>query len=51
VEAADGVRPEPERVYVIAPSTLLTLEQGALRVTASAEGASSAPIDVLLHSL
>ena len=48
-EAADGVRPEPDRVYIIAPSTLLTLEQGVMRVIP--EVAASAPIDVFFRSL
>jgi len=49
-EAVDGVRLEPEHVYVIAPGTLLTIEQGVLHVTASQQ-APSLPIDEFLQSL
>jgi PAS domain S-box-containing protein len=51
IEAADGVRPEPDRAYVIAPGTMLTLEGGAFRVTAADEPTAHAPIDALFRSL
>jgi two-component system, chemotaxis family, CheB/CheR fusion protein len=49
--AADGVRPECDRVYVIPPVTLLTLLAGTFRVTTAPDPNSQAPIDRFLRSL
>jgi len=51
VEAADGVRPERDHVYVIAPGTLLTLERGRFTVAATPNTSSRVPIDTLFRSL
>ena len=50
LEAADGMRAEPDHVYVIAPGTLLTVTKAVLHVTATG-AAPSSPIDALFHSL
>ncbi|HEY6006395.1 MAG TPA: chemotaxis protein CheB, partial [Anaeromyxobacter sp.] len=50
-QAADGVQPRPDHVYVIAPNTVLTLERGALRVAPASEPTSAARIDALFRSL
>ena len=50
LQASDGLAPEPDHVYVIAPGTLLTIDQGVFHVVAY-EGPSSALIDAFLHSL
>ena len=36
-QAEDGVRPQPDHVYIIPPNAVLTLERGALRVATAAE--------------
>lgn len=50
-EAADGVRPEADHAYVIAPGTLLTLEDGAVKVIPTAEPSAQAPTENFLRSL
>jgi two-component system, chemotaxis family, CheB/CheR fusion protein len=50
LQASDGLPPEPDHVYVIAPGTLLTIDKGVLRVVAS-QGPSSSLIDAFFHSL
>jgi len=50
-QAEHGVRPEPDHVYVIAPNTNLTVEQGALRVAPSSGETSPTRIDAFLRSL
>ena len=50
IEAVDGQRIEPDRVYVIMPATSLTVVQRVLRVQPVA-GHSAHPIDDLLVSL
>jgi two-component system, chemotaxis family, CheB/CheR fusion protein len=51
VEARDGMRVEPDHVYVIAPSTNLSIEGGVLRVVPQTEGVLRHPIDVFLLSV
>lgn len=51
VEARDGVRVEPDHVYIIAPATNLSIAGGVLRVAPQAEGVLRHPIDVFLLSL
>jgi two-component system, chemotaxis family, CheB/CheR fusion protein len=51
VEATDGTRAEADRVYVIAPGTLLTLEDGAFRVAAAVDETVRAPVDAFFRSL
>ena len=51
VEAVDGMRPEREHVYVIAPGTLLTLQGGRFAVDVTPETFSRAPIDTFFRSL
>jgi two-component system, chemotaxis family, CheB/CheR fusion protein len=48
--ATHGTRPEPNRVYVIAPGTLLTLEHGLFHVSRP-EPHSRTPIDAFFRSL
>jgi two-component system CheB/CheR fusion protein len=52
-EAKDGVRVEPDRVYVIPPGTQMTIEQGVLRVSPiqGDERRPHLPIDFFLRSL
>ena len=50
IEAVDGLRIEPDRVYVITPATGLTVAHGALRVR-SATDHSAQRIDDLFGSL
>jgi two-component system, chemotaxis family, CheB/CheR fusion protein len=50
LEAADGMRAEPDHVYVIAPGTLLTATKTILHVAAT-EAAPISPIDALFRSL
>jgi two-component system CheB/CheR fusion protein len=50
LQASDGLPPEPDHVYVIAPGTLLTIDKGVFHVVAY-EGPSSSLIDAFLHSL
>jgi two-component system, chemotaxis family, CheB/CheR fusion protein len=51
VEARDGVRVEPDHVYVIAPGTNLSFDRGVLRVVSQVEGVLRHPIDIFLLSL
>jgi PAS domain S-box-containing protein len=51
VEAVDGLHPEREHVYVIAPGTLLTLERGRFTVSGTPDTSSRAPIDTFFRSL
>src|SRR2546422_674038 len=52
VQAEDGLRVEANRVYVIAPNTKLTIEQGVLHSTPSFEGVNpNLPIDHFFQSL
>jgi two-component system, chemotaxis family, CheB/CheR fusion protein len=52
VEAANGVRPEPDHIYVVAAGTRLTLDKDALQVTESPEPtADDGPIDAFFRSL
>ncbi|MCG6941670.1 MAG: PAS domain S-box protein [Thiohalocapsa sp.] len=51
LEAADGMRPEPDHAYVIAPGTLLALADGAFRVTALTVGVAGGAIDHCFRSL
>jgi two-component system CheB/CheR fusion protein len=51
-QAADGVRPLPEHVYVIPPNAVLTVRQGVLRLTPSVEPRHvNTAIDALFASL
>jgi PAS domain S-box-containing protein len=50
-QAVDGMRPEPDHVYIIAPNTILTLDRGALRVAPASEPTSALRIDALFRSL
>jgi two-component system CheB/CheR fusion protein len=50
-QAEDGVRARPDRVYVIAPNTVLALERGVLRVATPEAVGSRKPVDTLLGSL
>jgi len=50
-EAADGVQPEADHAYVVAPGTLLVLEAGVFRVTQVAEPTKQGPIDLFFRSL
>ncbi len=51
-QARDGLRVEPDHVYVIAPNTELSLMDGRLQVTARVEGLGAhLPIDRLFRSL
>ena len=50
LQAADGMRAEPDHVYVIAPGTLLTVTKAVLHVAAT-EAAPISPIDAFFHSL
>ena len=49
--AVDGKTLEADHVYVIAPGTLLTLEESPLRLSATAQPAVQAAIDVFFRSL
>lgn len=52
VEATDGVRIEPNHLYIIAPGTYLAANKGALRVSKPlARHGLRLPFDFLLHSL
>jgi two-component system, chemotaxis family, CheB/CheR fusion protein len=51
VEAADGVCPEPDHVYVIPPGAQLRLAAGAFAVTPVAEAASRGAVDAFFCSL
>lgn len=51
-EAADGLRLEPDHLYVIPPGQYLSLRQGALQLTRpQTHRGARLPFDVLLHSL
>ena len=50
-QAEDGVRPQPDHVYVIPPNAVLTLERGGLRVATAADTGLRTPIDAFLRSL
>ena len=50
VQAADGIRAEPDHVYVISPGTLLTLTKAVLQVAAT-DTTPVSPIDAFFHSL
>jgi two-component system, chemotaxis family, CheB/CheR fusion protein len=50
VDATDCTRPEPNRVYVIAPGTLLTLEHDSFQVKRP-EPHSRTPVDAFFRSL
>jgi two-component system CheB/CheR fusion protein len=50
LQASDGLAPQPDHVYVIAPGTLLTIDKSIFHVVAY-EGPSSSLIDAFLHSL
>jgi PAS domain-containing protein len=50
-EATDGLRPEPNHVYVIVPGTLLTLENGVFRVVAGQGPTARTPVDTFFRSL
>jgi two-component system CheB/CheR fusion protein len=51
LQAEDGVRAQPDHVYVIPPNAVLTLEQGVLRVASAAATGLRTPIDAFLRSL
>ena len=51
VEAAHGVRVEPDHVYVIAPNTSLSIAQGVLEITPRAASRPHLAVDHLFHSL
>jgi len=50
-QAEDGVRAQPDHVYIIPPNAVLTLERGLLRVARPAETGLRTPIDTFLRSL
>jgi two-component system, chemotaxis family, CheB/CheR fusion protein len=52
-QATDGVRPEPNHVYVVPPNSCMTLEGGLLRIETRQENSriSHMPIDHFLRSL
>jgi len=50
LSASDGIKVEPNHVYVCPPGQLMTLEQGQLRLRPSI-AADAKPIDVFLSSL
>ncbi len=50
-QAEDGVRAQPDHVYIIPSNAVLTLERGLLRVARAAETALRRPIDTFLRSL
>ncbi len=50
-QAEDGVRAQPDHVYVIPPNAVLTLARGVLRVAPAAETGLRTPIDAFLRSL
>ncbi len=52
IEATDGLRVEPNHVYVIPPNSNLAIAQGILRVRPRGEGAGlHVPVDYLFRSL
>jgi two-component system CheB/CheR fusion protein len=51
IEGADGVRVEPNRVYVPPPHSVVTLSDGRLRVDASAHDGAFRPIDAFFDAL
>jgi two-component system CheB/CheR fusion protein len=50
-QAEDGIRPQPDHVYVIPPNAVLTLERGLLRIARPAETGLRTPIDAFFRSL
>ena len=50
-QAEDGLRPQPDHVYIIPPNAVLTLERGVLRVATAADTGLRTPIDAFLRSL
>ncbi len=50
-QAEDGVRAQPDHVYVIPPNAVLTLARGVLRVAPAVETGLRTPIDAFLRSL
>ncbi|WP_245572748.1 CheR family methyltransferase [Lichenihabitans psoromatis] len=51
-EASDGLRLEPDHLYVIPPGRYLSVRQGALHLTKpKTQRGARLPFDVLLHSL
>jgi two-component system CheB/CheR fusion protein len=50
-QAEDGARARPNRVYVIPPNAVLTLERGVLRVARPAETGLRTPVDAFFRSL
>ncbi|MBI5546490.1 MAG: PAS domain S-box protein [Deltaproteobacteria bacterium] len=51
LQAEDRAPLAPDHVHVIAPGTLLTIDQGRLRVVPLAEAGAQAPVDALFRSL
>ncbi len=52
LQAADGMRVEPDQVYVIPPGAYLAVHEGALRLSQpGARHGARLPFDFLLHSL
>ena len=50
-QAEEGVRAQPNHVYVIPPNTVLTLQRGVLRLAEPAEAGLRTPVDAFFRSL